>query len=205
MKKNTTNLILIISTILLFVFLATFVYVLNIIKNKNNHSSVVSSTLAKKIIEKGEIRTLEKKMSELKEIDNKIAGFFVNTSRIDTFVEYLENIGVDNNVVMTVNSVDSLKNDKTKVIVGLNMTGDFSNLMKIIAILENSPYYVKISSSYLNKEIEDDRITVAAVVDNTAPAGDKNTNPVNKVKEPVKKAKNQWQAEIVFSVSSLQY
>ena len=54
-------------------------------------------------------------------------------------------------------------------------------------------------------EIEDNKIIEVAVADDAALAGDKTASSLNKAKESTKKAKSQWQAEIVFTVSSLQY
>lgn len=181
-----------ISSLLLVSFIASFIYVFNVIKNKNRHTSVVSMTLEKKMVEKGNIRTLESKMSELEDINEKIASFFVETSKIDTFVEYLENMGIDNDVALVVKTVEPVKNDKNKIFVSLNMSGEFPNILKIIAELENSPYYLKINTTYLNKEIEkkiDETVDVKGGVVGT--------------KDVTKKSKSIWQANVTFSVVSL--
>ncbi len=155
MKKIKINSILIISIILFIIFSALFFYFLNIIKNKNEHTSVVIATLNKKIKDKDNIDNLQKKIDELNDTNKKINGYIVNTSSVDTFVEYLEKIGFDNKVDLTVGGVDIPKKEKNKISVRLSIKGDFPNIMNTIANLENSEYYTSISSSYINKEIKE--------------------------------------------------
>lgn len=152
MKKINTNSILILSIILLVLVVGFFVYFLNIIKNKNNHTSAVVIALEKKIVDKENINTLKGKMDELLNTDKELGGYLVETSKVYIFVEYLENIGTLNNVDLVVSGVEVLKNEKNKISVSLNIMGNFSDVMKAIAILENSPYNITIVSSSINKD-----------------------------------------------------
>ena len=184
MKNNNTNIILIISTLLVLIFIGSFVFLFNIIRNKNKHTSVVIATLDTKIKEKENIGVLDTKIKELKEIEDKINGFVVDTSKIDSFVEYLENLGFENDFQMVVRSVDVPKNEKNKINVGVNMIGDFENVIKGLALLENSPYNLVINNISLNKEV----ITKSnVVIENQDP------ETSNKIK---------WNANISFSVLS---
>lgn len=153
MKKSNTNLILIFSIILLVLVTSFFVYFLNIIKNKNNHTSAVVIALEKKIADKENINTLKEKMDELLNTNNELGGYIVETSKAYVFVEYLESLGTDNNVELVVDSVEVPKNEKNKILVSLNIIAGFSDTMKVIAILENSPYNITMVSSSINKEI----------------------------------------------------
>ena len=58
MKNNNTNIILIVSILLVIIFAGSSVYLFNIIKNKNEHTSVVIATLDNKIKEKQNIGVL---------------------------------------------------------------------------------------------------------------------------------------------------
>lgn len=190
MKKNNTNLILVISSILFLVLLGISVYFLNVIKNKNKHISAVLSTLESKMIEKENIKTLEKKMSELGDTHRMLGSYFVDTKNIDVFVEYLEKMGVSNNLELSVSGVDVPKGEKNKIIVSSKMSGNFSDIMKVISLLENSPYSITIDSAYLNKEI------VVEPIKETIEGKKEATVQV--------KEKTVWQASITFSVLSLQ-
>lgn len=173
-------------------FSFTFVYLLNVIKNKNKHISAVSITLGKKIAEKENLNVLEKRMTELLDTQKKISSYLVDTSNIDKFVGYLEGIGVNNNVELSVNSVDVVKNEKNKISVNLNIKGNFSNTMKAIVVLENSPYNLIINALYLNKEIVSSNEVIVP-----------NNKVVSNGKEVIPITKYIWQSDISFSVLNL--
>lgn len=185
MKKSKINLILVISSVLFVLLLGALIYFVNIIKNKNEHTSVVVSTLNKKIKDKENINDLQKKIGEFEDINKKIDGYIVNTASVDTFVESLEKIGLNNNVDLTVNGVDIPKNEKNKITVRLSIKGDFSKVMNTIANLENSPYYMNVLSSYINKEIKE-RSEIAP-----GPAG-----------ASIDLKNELWRADLTFSVLS---
>lgn len=187
MKKSNTNLILITSIILLVVLTAFSIYFLNSIRNKNRHISAVLITLQKKIEDKQNVSTLQKKMSELLDTSTKINGYIVDTSRIDLFVEYLEGLGISNNVNLSVKTVDVLKNEKNKIFLGLSINGTFTNVMKTIVLLENSPYNMTMISSYINKDLEPTDVN----------------NGINKEGETISKGEPSWQADITFNVLSI--
>ena len=192
MKKNNTNLILIISIVLFIVFSVIFVYIFNVIKNKNEHASAVLITLGNKKTEKNNLDTLEKRMTELLDTQKKINGYLVDASSIDKFVGYLENIGSTNKVSFSVKSIDIDKDNKNKMTVSLTIRGGFSDIMKTFFILENSPYDIVIESLYLNKEISQ--------------YGDISQQPINSlVKSKIVPSvpKSSWQMDVSFNILSL--
>lgn len=190
MKKNNTNLILVISSIIFLILLGISVYFLNVIKNKNKHISAVLSTLEGKMIEKENIKTLEKKMAELGDTHRMLGSYFVDAKNIDVFVEYLEKMGVSNNLDLSVSGVDVPKGEKNKIIVSSKMSGNFTDIMKVISLLENSPYNITIDSTYINKEIVVEPENI-------------NSEVKKEITVPIKE-KSIWQATITFSVLSLQ-
>jgi hypothetical protein len=123
-------------------------------------------------------------MGEFDNLNKKIDSYIVNTASIDTFVESIEKIGMNNNVDLTVNGVDVPKNEKNKISIKLSIEGDFPKVMNTIVNLENSPYYMNIISSYINKEIEDSLETIGS------------TNL------PVYSKSDIWRADLTFSVLS---
>ena len=117
MKRTKNNLILILSILFLIVTVVFFVYFLNVIKNKNKHISAVLTSLEEKKLEKENIKVLEDRMTEIGDTQKRIDGYLVSTSNIDFFVEYLEEIGLNNKVDLSVRSVDVPKNEKNKILV----------------------------------------------------------------------------------------
>jgi hypothetical protein len=188
MKKSYTNLILIITTIIFLFFVCAFVYFFNVIKNKNRHISAVSIALDKKIADQDNTSVFQSKITELSNTQGVISGYFIDTSKIDTFVEYLEDIGTNNNVDLSVKNVDTPKDEKNKILVNINMSGSFPNIMKVISTLENAPYNIIINSSYLNKE---------------TPVATDISIGVPKVKEAPKDTSPRWVANITFSILNI--
>ncbi len=188
MKKNHTNLILIISIIILLLCTGSFIYLLSIIKNKNLHTSVVLSTLEEKISEKENINDLEKKILELGDVKKRINDYLIDPSNIDLFVEYLENTGLINKVELNVKSVEVPKNEKNTISISTNMKGSFNDIAKVIALLENSSYNINIKSVYLNQELLPN-----------APTGDMLKNTKGLIPEN----KSSWQASVTFDVLSI--
>jgi|GEM_PF-1076526 len=188
MKNNKTNFILIFSSVIFIIFIASFVYFFNIIKNKNKHISAIVSALDKKVKDKENLEKLRSRASELEDLSNKINSYIVDTNKVDTFVEYLEKVGIDNGVSLVVTNVDIVKNDKNKISVILNIKGDFSNIMKLLFYLEYSPYYISINSLSINKYI------IPIENQNNLNIKDKNLHFDEK---------HSWQADINFNVISI--
>jgi hypothetical protein len=187
MKKNSTNIILAFSFLMLIILIGVFVYVFSVIRNKNIHTSSVVAALDQRILENNNIGVFDKKMSDLKNTNDLMGSFIVDKSNIDKFVEYLENLGTSNDVDLAVKSVDTPKNEKNKILVNLSMVGDFSNIMKVIALLESSQYSVTMSSSYVSKDTPD--VEGGSVTPKTD-----SPNVIKKIP---------WNADISFTVLSL--
>ncbi len=188
MSKKSTNFILIISVILLIVLFGSFFYLINVIKNKNKHISAVSATLQEKINEKDNMVALENKIIELGDTHKQISGYLIDTSNIDTFVEYLEGLGVSNNISLTVKSVETPKGEKNKLNFNIEMDGSFPNVTKVVSILENSPYNMSINSLYINKITKDSSMETV--------------DPKSKKMVTITTTKSSWQATANFTVLS---
>lgn len=170
------------------VFFGGFFYLINVIKNKNKHISAVSATLQEKIDEKDNMVALEKKITELGDTRKQISGYLIDTSNIDTFVEYLEGLGSGNNIKLAVKSVETPKGEKNKLTFGVEMDGSFSNITKVVSILENSPYSLNINSLYINKITEDSKVETV--------------DPKTKKITTITNTKSSWQATANFTVLS---
>lgn len=154
MKKNKTILIFIFSILVAILVVCSLVFFLKVIKNKNQHVSVVFATLEEKIKEKEEAMMFEEKMTEIKSIQNSINSHFVNPNKIDVFVDYLEGIGLDIGSDMSVESIEIPPKTKNIISFKLSIIGTFQEVMRTIVLLENIPYQVNVGRIYLNKEIE---------------------------------------------------
>ncbi len=158
MLKNRTNLILILSIILTLASVGTLIFIFKIIENKNQHTSKVIITLAEKIEKKENIDTLQKKIREIDGTKQLIDSYFVDPSKIDSFIDYLEKIGAGVGTDVKVEGFDATSQAKNILSVRLSIKGSFNNVIRTIMLLENAPYQITITKTNLN--IENKTVTV---------------------------------------------
>lgn len=154
MKKKNTTIILIISILVTLFVVFAFVFIFKIIQNKNEHTSKVLITLAEKIEDKKNAKILSKKFIELESIYQNINNYFVDPSKIDIFVDYLEKLGLSNQTDLIVKNVEILSKEKDTILVRVSIRGSFANVASVIYLLENIPFNVKLNQIFLNKETE---------------------------------------------------
>lgn len=183
MRKNYTNLILGIAIFMVLLVVSSFIFFFKVIQNKNEHTSKVLITLEDKMVNKKNAETLIAKLNELEDLEKKINNYFVNPIEIDTFVGYLERFGVDNDLELVVKNVEVSINKEDTILVEVSMVGDFDKIMRVIYLIENSPYVIDLTQVFINKKI---KITET---------GDQ------KIKKEI--TISAWQADLSFSVLSL--
>lgn len=152
MKKHRTTFILIISTIVMLVSFATLALFFKIIANKNAHTSAILVTLANKMAKKDNIDILTKKIEEVNTTKRRIDGYFVDASKIDSFIEYLENLGTSAGTEIKVAGFEVSPTDPHLLLVRLTSKGSFTNTMRTIMLLENAPYQLRITRTSLVRQ-----------------------------------------------------
>lgn len=192
MKKNHTTLKLIFSIFVTVLAVFLFVFFLKVIKNKDQHISVVLATLQERLTEKENATIFAEKVVEIKSLQDSIDSRFVNPNKIDTFVDYLEEIGSNLGSEVAVESIEMPAKTKNIILIKISIRGDFPEVMRTITFLENIPYQVNITQVYLNKDIK--QIVQENVDENTT---NKETKPVRTVEIPT------WQADVSFNILSL--
>ncbi len=176
MKKTTITFS--ISIITAFIALGAFFFFINIIKNKNEHSSAVLTILDSKLAKKENADLLQKKVSELDTTRKTIDSYFIDPANIDSFVSSLEDLGTEAGANISVKDVEIATTQKNSILVKLSATGSFDNVMKAVLLVENAPYQLHITQISLNS--------------NVSP-----TDPTAK-----KKPASTWQADVSFTVLS---
>jgi hypothetical protein len=154
MHNKKTNLILSLSIITAIVVATVFILFFKVIKNKNEHTSAVLTTLETKINKKANIKMLEKKIAELEATRARIDSYFVDSEQIDSFISYLENLGTTAGTVLEVKTVEISPNKKNTILGKVSAQGTFASVMKTITLLESIPYQIEVTSVYLNKDTQ---------------------------------------------------
>jgi len=183
MKKNNTILILIFSIIATILAVCLFIFFWKVIENKNEHISVVLNTLEEKMKEKEDAMTFAQKITEIKLLQDSIDSHFLDSNKIDRFVDYLEEIGLELGSDVSVESIEILSESENIISVQLSTVGTFQEVMETIAYLENIPYQVDITQIYLNRNMKQENIQ---------------TTGKNKVPSV-----QTWQANVSFNILSL--
>ena len=184
MKKNSTTILFSLSILAVIFALGIFIFLFKVIENKNSHASKVLSTLSDKVIEKENMSTMSKKISEMEATQKKVKGYLVDPSHVDTFVTYLEVIGTDTNTEFVVKNINTIEGVQNKIFINVSIRGTFANIMNALTILENVPYQLRVTKSYLSKEETQQQFTADG-----KPKKQVNTLPT-------------WRADIDFNILS---
>lgn len=187
MHKNKTTIIFGLSIFIALLAIAVLIFFFRIIKNKNQHTSAVLTTLESKITKKADISTLKKKISELEDARADLDSYFVNSSRIDSFINYLEKLGAGTGASLEVKSVEVSTKEENTIIGEISISGSFVDVMQAMILVENIPYKIHVTSIYLNKNTQADSTEVTSK---------------EKGKEKIIKTPT-WQADISFKILSL--
>lgn len=189
MKKYHTTYLLIFSAIVTILAVGLFVFFYKIIENKNLHASTVLTTLQGKMKEKEDAILFAEKVAEIKSLQNSVNGYFVDSNKIDTFVNYLEDIGPNFGTEVTVKNIEIPPKTKNTIIFDVAVSGTFKGVMKTITFLENILYKVNITQIYLNKDVvEQSQQTMGT------------DGAIIKEKVP---STQTWQADVSFNILSL--
>jgi hypothetical protein len=180
MNKNRTKILFALSIVTMMLACTTLVFFLRVIKNKNEHTSALTLTLADKMAEKQSTEDTKKKTGEVETTRALVESYFVNSSESDAFINYLEGLGTTAGSEVTVDSLDIAPASKNILLVQISGSGTFSSLMRTLELLENSPYKIHVMRTYFNQQ---------SIVDTTGDA-----------KAPKKTAGPTWKSEIGFSV-----
>ena len=184
MNKKYVKIIFIISIFITILVFIVLIFFFKVIKNKNEHISKVLTTLIDKQEKKENMEILINKFTELESISEIVNNYFVDPSKIDTFVDYLEKLGVSNSTELIVKNVELDPKKKETISFKVLISGDFVNVIKVIYLLENIPNYTSLNQVFINKEIKVDLSEVEGVEKKTE--------------------RSIWQADVSFNVLSLQ-
>lgn len=155
-KKNST-LKFILSVFFAILIIFIFIFFLKIIKDKNRNTSTAMMTLQEKIKTKEKMTMFFEKSEEIRALQNDVNDFFVDTKKIDTFVNYLESLGLDIGSKIIVKEIKVPEKLNDRIEFQLSITGNFDQVTKTVIILENIPYQIEVTRVYYNKEIDDNK------------------------------------------------
>jgi hypothetical protein len=159
-----------------------FVYFFSMIQKTNERTSLTLSTLEKYMTKQRNSKALSDRVKELAPIQKKLASYIVHPAEIDGFVSYLETSGTIAGTVVSVDGVEVIPSQKNIITVRMSIEGEFSKVLQTQELIENAPYKIAFTRTYLTKRLK----TVTRIV--------KGASRVTEV--PL------WRNEITFTVVS---
>ena len=179
-NKGNTTLIFCLSTATVLITLGAFIFFFKVIENKNKHTSNVLITLANKEKQKENNENLIKQISEVSDTKSQIDSYFVDPNKIDSFINYLENLGTESGANLKVKGFETKIDSGNSLNVKVSAKGTFNNVISTLMLIEDAPYKlmvtdVRMSQNY-KQEILDEK---------------------GEVKQAAEK---EWEAEITFNV-----
>jgi len=151
-KIHTILIIFVFTTLLLIVFL-----VYPTLKSIKNGSEEILSDRSRDVFINSEIREVDnfkKKYKDYKSNLEKIDKLLVDSKNPVDFIEFLEKIASDFNVITDINFVPSKEKDANNgslVIFQISAKGDFLNILRFIEKLETGPYLIEIQNLTIKK------------------------------------------------------
>ena len=180
MKKKDTIIKFILSIFITMLVVATFIFLLKVIKDKNQKVSIAMIALEEKIKEKEDAIIFSGKILEIKDLQSSVNNYFIHTDEIDIFVDYLEKLGADVGGELVVKNIEIPKETENTLSFKVSIYGTFDQVYKTIILLENVPYQVNVVQVYLNSNIK------------------KEKTEKDKIQE-----EKEWQADVSFNILSL--
>jgi len=153
MYNNNSKIIFIVSIVTLALSFGVLLSFVKIIKNKNEHAQAVINVIEVKTTERRQLNVLNDNFDNIQSLQEEINSYFIDSSKTQQTIDYINKLGIDNNINLGIKNLKISKIDKNLVLIDLDLNGKFANIIQVINLLENAPYSIKINLINLNKDI----------------------------------------------------
>ena len=151
--KFGTTLILVLSLIVSGAF--GFAWIQRTISKKAKELSELNLKLAILESEQKSISGLKKFLEEKKTDKDKLDKVFLSDEKIVEFIEELEKLSGAENVEIKIQSALVSEKQKENPVFNFELRGNFENIFRVMALMENLPYQLEIDEAGLTKEGKD--------------------------------------------------
>jgi len=152
MQSNFPKIPLFLSITFLLVSSLFFLYFYGEIQNNNQESKLAETNWHIETVRRDETKNLDNLIKSIENDITEIEAHFAQSTDVVPFLDALEALAKQAGVKAEVESVD-LSEDKTGLLVGMKMSGDFVNLYAFLTLLENSSYELEFVSVHVEKEV----------------------------------------------------
>jgi hypothetical protein len=154
MKKAHTFFLLLTSIITASVCAGAFLFLLHVIEHKNEHTLSVRSSLENKELEKNTPDQFKQEVATLEKARSDIRPHMVDIQNLDIFTDHLKELGHQAGATAVISSVTVSPYDNT-VTTKVSLEGKLDTLSQAVSLLENDQYQMRVTTMYVNKELDD--------------------------------------------------
>lgn len=126
-------------------------YLLYVVNDKNKETAVLYAASHQQAADKEKIQGLERTLKDTARDRDSISKYFVSKTNAVTFIEQIENVGKSANVILSVNTVSDEAKDVGGIQLSFSATGGFSDIYRLIALVESLPYKVTLKKTDIQK------------------------------------------------------
>jgi hypothetical protein len=134
-------------------------YLFFVVDSKNKATTLLYSASHQAASDKEKIRGLERTLKDTEEDRNKLSEYFVTKTSAVAFIERIENLGKSAGVELSVNSVSDAAKNSGVLQLDFSATGSFSNMYRLMALVESMPYKVTLKKASMQKIGDQQEVT----------------------------------------------
>lgn len=153
MKKNLSQISLILSVLFFVAVLVSFVFLYQKIEDTNKKTEENTIFWQQETNRRENIKNLNHDLEAIKEKSAELEKHFAKSSDVVPFLDTIEKLATKVGATAQIDSLNTgTLNDK--FIVQLKVTGRFESLYKFLLLLENSPYELNFLATDFHKIVE---------------------------------------------------
>jgi Tfp pilus assembly protein PilO len=152
-SKKIKRFIIVFSFINIVLF-GMYGYLFYVVNDKNKETAVLYAASHQQAADKEKIQGLERTLKDTAKDRDSISKYFVSKTNAVTFIEQIEKVGKSANVVLSVNTVSDDAKDMGGIQLSFSATGGFSDIYRLIALVESLPYKVTLKKTDIQKTEE---------------------------------------------------
>jgi hypothetical protein len=156
--QGTSRVMLGVSLVFFLVVLSVASWSLWSLNTERNELAEVSTDARREMEQESDKKNVEEMIKESNEKVNTLRALFVGSADMIPLVEKIESIGHSIPVKLSISSIN-LSTAKDSAAVRISATGGFSNLYKLVRLLEILPYKIVVDDVDLSRGANDDGST----------------------------------------------
>ncbi|MBI2120032.1 MAG: hypothetical protein HYT94_00210 [Parcubacteria group bacterium] len=147
MNQSKTKKLFIVSLVLIVSLILAYGAIWYSVHVKQKETATLYAASNQQESDQEKIRELEGTLKDTKESRAKLDEYFIQKANTVTFIEYIEQLGKDAGVALTVSSVTDAPKGSVGIQLDFSAAGSFSGLYRLIALVELMPYKIALKKA----------------------------------------------------------